>query len=75
MSNPRPTKTLPPHNIVSQPRAETPGKEGTLGGNLPLQARAGVQSAKAGGVLDVVLDGKQASGIDDDDVPQGQSKR
>jgi hypothetical protein len=54
-------KPPPPNEIVSRPDKETPGKEGTIGGTPPLNARAGIQSARKDGVLDVV-DEKQTVG-------------
>jgi hypothetical protein len=42
---------LPPDEIKSDPAAEPKGHEGTLGGQTPLNAPAGVQSTKKGGVL------------------------
>jgi len=66
-------KSPPPNEIVSRPDQETPGKEGTMGGTPPLNARAGIQSARKDGVLDVVEE-KQA--VDDSAVaPHPEGKR
>jgi hypothetical protein len=67
-------KSLPPQEIISKPDAEVPGKEGTLGGAQPLGARAGIQSAKDGGVLDVVRDGAQASNSSKENAASPSSK-
>lgn len=54
MTKDRTDATSTPNEIVSRPETEIPGKEGTLGGAAPLDARPGVQSARKDGVLDVV---------------------
>jgi hypothetical protein len=66
-------KSPPPNHIVSRPNQETPGKEGTMGGTPPLNARAGIQSARKDGVLDVIDEKPTVS--DNAVTPQAEDKR
>lgn len=61
------------NEITSRPELEAPGKEGTLGGNAPFNARAGIQSARKDGVLDSVDErAAEDPGIKDEEDTTGK---